>query len=558
VSISRLRALRSDDSGNMLIMVIGLGFTFVILAATMSISSAFAAKVSVETRAGVQAQAAADLGIDNALKQLNNVVIGEESMFRCQITSSVSTETGTADVVTRIGYRLAGTSEDAPYVCDPTTALADGVDVAAAQMVSTATLDVRTASGLRTVEKSVKQTVQITPGDPLPPLFKYGFFSNGNLHTTNNFKVTGGGVFTNGNFECNSNAQVFGDVAAIGTAALSNACYLESLWTGGAVQCNSGATIDGPLTVAASARTYLSSGCKVNGDTWTNGALETQNTVITGNALSANGHILQQSDSTITGWAQAASTVKGGTVGSARVENLPSDAPASPVNQKMPTIYWSDLVGPDAQNPKVVTYQAWLKENATRNAAPDWVDAFKPAEKCAVAAKANWGINGNLVGPSEPTIIDARTCSLTFQGEGNSNPLVLTVHADTTFVVKDFTSTNALLIKGADASKTYVVRFIVPLNEGQQSCTGSGAGRGNIVINSGGTAFDANVATFIYTNGKAELTNGVKFHGSLYGCETNVSVDTNITYSDGTPPGMTDDGEQKYNFAPVMRFDVRP
>lgn len=556
MSISRLRSLRSDDSGNMLIMVIGLGFTFLILALTMSISSTYASKVSTEARAGVQAQAAADLGIDNALKQLNNVIIGQESMFKCEIESSVATETGTANVVTKIAYRLAGTDENAPYTC--AGPLADGSDVVAAQMIATATMNVTSTSGTKAVTRSVKQKVEITPDEPLPPLFKYGFFSNGNLHTTNNFKVDGGGVFTNGDFACNSNAQVFGDVAAIGKADLSNACYLKSLWTSGAVNCNSGATVDGTLTVASPVRTYASSGCKINGDVWTKGPLETQNTVIKGNALSATGHILQQSDSTITGWAQAASTVKGGTVGSARVENLPSDPPAGPVNQKMPAIYWKDLVGPDAGNPKIVKYQNWLKENATRNGAPSWVDAFKPSEKCAVAAKADWGINGDLIGPSQASIIDARGCSVTFQGEGNSKPLVLTVHADTTFVVDKFTSTNALLIKGADAAKQYVVRFIVPLPDGVKSCTGAGGGTGNITINSGGTAFDANVATFVYTNGTAELTNGVKFHGSLYACETNVSVNTHITYADGTPPGMTDDGDQKYLFAPVMRFDVRP
>ncbi|QIK83580.1 hypothetical protein [Sanguibacter sp. HDW7] len=540
----------------MLIMVIGLGFTFLILALTMSISSTYAAKVSTEARAGVQAQAAADLGIDNALKQINNVVIGEESMFRCEIISSVSTESGTADVVTKVAYRLAGSSETDPYTCSG--ALADGTEVVAAEMIATASMDVTSTSGTKAVMRSVKQKVEITPDEPLPPLFKYGFFSNGNLHTTNNFKVDGGGVFTNGNFECNSNAQVFGDVAAIGKADLSNACYLKSLWTSGAVNCNSGATVDGALTVASSVRTYLSSGCKINGDTWTNGPLETQNTVIMGNALSAKGHILQQSDSTITGWAQAASTVTGGTVGSARVENMPSDPPAGPVNQKMPTIYWSDLVGPDAGNPAVVTYQSWLKENATRNGAASWADALNPSKPCAAAASPSWGINGNLIGPSTATVIDARACEVLFQGDGSTKPLVLTVKADTTFVVKAFTSSNALLIKGADPAKKYVVRFIVPLDEGQKSCTGAGAGRGNIVINSGGTAFDANVATFVYTNGTAELTNGVQFHGSLYACETNVSVNTHITYADGTPPGMTDDGDQKYLFAPVMRFDVRP
>lgn len=545
-----------DDQGNALVMVIGLGFTFLVLAISMAMSATFAATTSTATRASVQTQAAADAGVDNAVKQLNNVLMGGESQFKCTLSSTVTTDQGTADVVTKIGYHLNGASESDPYSCDAATAIADGTEVVGAQIVSTATMRISTTGGGKTVTKSVKQTVQRSAGDPLPPLFKYGFFSNGNLHTTNNFKVDGGGVFTNGNFECNSNAQVFGDVVAIGTASLTNNCYMKSLWAGGQTTCSAGAIVDGDLTVASPLRTYMSSGCKVNGSAWTKGNFETQNTIVKGNALSAQGLIKQQSDSSILGWAQAATTVTGGSVGSARVENLPSDPPASPVNQKMPTIYWSDLVGSSAGNPAVVNYGQWIKENAVANNAPSWSPARTGTQCTGEAANANYSLNGNLVGPSSASVIDARNCDITFNG--TAGPMELKVRADTTLVVKSFTSSNGLKIKGADPSKKYVVRFIVPLPQGKQSCTGTGDGRGGITINSGGTAFDANVATFVYTNGKATLTNGVQFHGSLYACETNVSVDTKITYSDGTPPGMEDDSNQKYNFKPVMRFDVRP
>lgn len=554
----RLARLRQDDSGNALVMVIGLGFTFVILAATMAISSTFAAATSNTARAGVQVQAAADAGIDGALKQLNNVIIGQESTFRCEINSTVSTTKGDVTVVTKLGYRLAGSPDDAPFECK--APYADGSEMIAAQMVSTANMRIAGPSGGRDVVRSVKQTVGLTPGDPLPPLFKYGVFSHGGLDTTNNFKVSGGGVFTNGTFGCNSSASVYGDVTAVGNATLSNAgCYIASLWTGGTATCSSKATVGGSVVAAGTGKSYFSSGCKVGtdenlGGIWTAGNLELQGTTVAGDLLSAQGSITLHS-ATVKGWAQAATTVTGVTVNKARVPNLPSEAPASPETQKMPTIYYSDLVGPKAGDPTVIKYGDWIKENAVRNGGKN-ADMLKGTYCDGQVANASWSVGGHLEGPKTASVIDARGCKLQFLGA--SGALKLTVHADTTIVVKDFYSSNGLLIKGADPTKQYVVRFIVPLPEGAPSCTVKPpTGEANITINSGGTAFDSNVATFVYTNGKAELTNGVKFHGSLYACETNVSVNTDITYSDGTPPGMTDDSDKKYNFMPIMRFDVR-
>lgn len=542
-----MRERLDSERGSALVIVIGLGFAFVIMGLTLAVVSAFASSTAGGTRAGIQAQAAADAGIDNTVKQLNSVVIGKESSFRCSLASTYATTHGTSDVVSQIRYHKVGDPEGS-YSCNPGTQFADNSEITGAEIVSTSTLHIGTGAGKKTVVKSVKQVVDLDMTMPQPPVFSYGFFSNGNVHTTNNFTVNGGGVFTNGDFECNSNAQIFGDVTALGKATLTNACLLDSLWAGGQTTCSAGAKIVGDLTVSSVARTYFSSGCTVGGNVWTGGDFDTQATTVEKNALSATGRIEQQSSSTIKGWAQAAKTVVGGTVSGARVQNSPSDVPPAPVHQGMPAITVTDIFGAAAGSPATKTMGQWAKENAVANGAPTWAESMK-GTNCAPAA-ASYDLNGGLKGPTGTTIIDGRDCDVSLLG-----PMTLTLDGDLTIVAKSFVSTNGLTVTSTNPSKEYKLRIIVPLTPGAASC--SGVSTGKITLQSGGFVVPSNVDVFLYTNGTVTLTNDVTLSGSVYGCSTSLSNGTNITYKDMTPPGMETDDDATYNFRPVMRYDVR-
>lgn len=546
-AVAAMRERLGSERGSALVIVIGLGFAFVIMGLTLAVVSSFASSTAGGTRAGIQAQAAADAGIDNTIKQLNSVVMGKESSFRCALSSTYATDHGTSDVVAQIKYHKVGDPEGT-YSCNPATQFADNSEITGAEIVSTSTLTIGTGSGEKTVVKSVKQVVDLDMTMPQPPLFSYGFFSNGNVHTTNNFTVNGGGVFTNGNFECNSNAQVFGDVTALGTVTMSNSCLLDSLWAGGKTVCSSGAKISGDLTVSSVARTYFSSGCKVGGNVWTGGDFDTQETTVGKNVLSATGRIEQQSSSRINGWAQAAKSVVGGTVSGARVENSPSDVPPVPVRQDMPAITATDIFGAAAGSPATKAMGAWVKENAVANGAPSW-SASMSGTHCAPEAPS-YGLNGGLKGPSGTTIIDARDCDVSLLG-----PMTLTLDGDLTIVAKSFVSTNGLTVTSTNPSKDYKLRIIVPLTPGAASC--SGVSTGQITLKAGGFVVPPNVDVFLYTNGTVTLTNDVTLSGSVYGCSTSLSNGTNITYKDMTPPGMETDDDANYNFRPVMRYDVR-
>lgn len=538
-----------NERGSAMIVVVGLGFAFVIMAIGLAVTSSFALKVSSETRAGVQVQAAADAGIDNALKQMNSVVVGKESGFKCTLASSVATTFGTADVVTEIKYRKVGDAEGV-YSCDPGTQFLDGSEIVGAQMISKSTMATNTGSGQDVTTKSVKQVVDLDTSEPLPPLFNYGFFSHGTINANSGFTVTGGGVFTNGDFKCSSGASVYGSVVAIGSGYLTNSnCQVDSIWTGGKFECSSGARILGYLYVASSVRTYISSGCSVGGDVWTAGDFEMQGSTIGGNLLSAEGSIkIVGSSPTVGGWAQAATTVTGGTVTSARVENSPTVPPAAPVAENMPSITWADLTGVSAGSPPVETFGAWIKKNAEDNNAPSW-SASRSGTSCQ-ADGASYALNGGLAGPAAATIIDGRTCDIVFRG-----PMTFTLNADVTIVAKSFHSENSVTIVPGVSGVEHKLRIIVPLAAGAPAC--SGVSTGTISFAANGFTAAPTIDVLLYTNGKIDFNNTMTLSGSVYGCETSAKNPVNITYKDVTPPGMTDDDDITYNFRPVMRFDVR-
>ena len=547
-AVAAMRERLDSERGSALVVVIGLGFAFVIMGLTLAVVSAFASSTAGGTRARIQAQAAADAGIDNTIKQLNSVVMGKESSFRCSLTSTYATSHGTSDVVAQIKYHKVGDPEGT-YYCNPATQFADNSEITGAEIVSTSTLTIGTGSGQRTVVKSVKQVVDLDMTAPKPPLFKYGFFSNGEIIANSGFTVDGGGVFTNGEFKCSSGASIYGDVVALGGAYITNKnCQVDSIWTGGIFKCDDGAKVLGDVIVASEVESYASK-CVFGGDVWTEGPYKMQGATVGGNVLSATGDVtLINADSVVNGWAQAAGTVSGGTVKGARVPASPSAPPPAPVAESMPSITWQDLTGPDAGTPPVQTFGTWVKANAEANNAPSWSEA-RAGTSCQ-ADGADYALNGPLVGPKVATIIDGRACDIVFRGT-----MKFALEADLTIVAKSFRSENGVtVVPGTDGTK-HRLRIIVPLTPGAASCSGVSAG--SISFANNGFQVSPLIDVMLYTNGMVEFNNDMSFTGAVYGCHTTPRNNVKITYTDMTPPGMETDGDANYNFRPVMRYDVR-
>lgn len=553
---ARLRGM-NDDRGAAMAVVVGTMVVFSLVAVTLVSSAMFTSSTSQRGRAAVQVQNAAEQAIDRMHALLNSSQRGLEGSIPCLLEDTVTTPT--IDVSTRVEFEYSSDG-GTTFVDCAVSRPSDGTELTNARLTARATGTLLTGQGQATITRVVVQELEEPAESSSNPLFQFGVFSGGDLTTTNNFEVIDGGAHTNGTFRCNSSAQILGPVTAVGSAQITNDCFMEGLWVGGTLQCSSNTLIDGDLVVAGTGNSSMSNTCTVEGDALVGGNLSlsgmspkagyTYN--FAKDLVSATGGVTFSNNAgRVAGNLKVATTTdaRPGNVGGAITTGSSSPVPPAPPPVDMPPIYWSDLTGPDT--PDVVPFGHWVRDNAIANNAPSWSPAHSGTQ-CDIAA-ASYSMNGGLLGPDVPTTLDARNCNVELLDFRNSNALVL--QEDLTIVTRAFRSSNGLHVKsikpGPENAK---LRIIVPLPEGAATC--SGAGNGALQFMAGGVVFDPNVEVLLYTNGTVELTNGVDLTGSVYGCNTNFSVDSTIRHSDVTPPGMEPPPDIFYNFIAGVRYDL--
>jgi len=542
-----MRARVRGDRGSALIVVIGIGAAVALMAVTMVSVATFASATSSKGRAQVQAQATAEAALDSTLSQLrSSAARGAETTFPCTFSQSSTTPSGKATTTIAVKYGSASM----PALACP---MPSSATITTAEMVATTNLSFFTGNGKGTVKRVVKQRMTVADVGATTSLFPYGVFSGENLTTTNGFRVDGGaGVFTNGAFNCSVASSIYGNVTSVGSAYLTNTCVTGAVKTGGTFKCDSSPTIQGDVEAAGLGTSQLSNTCSVLGSVTAGGPITIGNSAKIGaNLISSTSSILASGGAVrVAGYGRAGTTIKRDDSGSLPVvfasgtsPNNPSAVPVAPTVVKMPTVYYTDLTPTGSS---VLDYKTWLYNNALANGAPSWTDQMK--KTTCTADNSSYALNGNLVTPAVPTVIDARGCAVNFWG-GNGN-LTINLKSDLIIVGDSFTIGN-LYVKSSNPSAK--ISFIVPLPAGAQSC--NGVGTGNVSFNNT-LKIDPNVQTFIYTNGTATLTNNSTFSGSVYGCKTSFSVDTHITYTDMTPPNMGTPASPYYAFTPGARYNL--
>ena len=428
--------------------------------------------------------------------------------------------------------------------------VASGVDLVGATLTATATHTTVTGQGSAEVDRAVRQVLDLPDPTVRPPLFGFGVFSGDALAPSNNFHVIGGGVHTNGPFICRNDNFVDGAVTAVGNASVTNNCRIGSMWTGGNFECTASGLIQGDITAAGTGS--MTNTCRglghgvfgggFTGSGWNAGSPWS----LTGNLISATGSISLQASARIGGLAQAAGSITTNSgapiltsVPAGVIPNVSSPVPGTPPTVEMPAVTWTDLtVYPGAPTP--IAINTWGKQNATANGKP----SNNPG--CTLAGPS-WSVNGPLRSPATPSIIDARTCDLTFQD------IDLYLHEDLTIVAKKFTLGGLRVHSAMGAGDPPKLRIVVPLAAGASSCSGTSAGS----ISSWGTnVVDPGIEVLMYTNGEVQLTNNVTFSGSVYACKTNFSESVKITYADMTPPDMDPPPSEFYEFEPDSRYDL--
>ncbi len=535
------------DGGSALITVIAIAAVVAIVSATMVATVSFATGTSALTRATVQAQASAEDAIDSTLAQMSLFTKGAESSFPCALPYNEETAAGAVSTTVTLRYRTEGA---ASLSCPVPTSM----PVVEAEVTATSEVVLATGGGQRTAVRTVKQRLSVTDVDSGESLFGYGIFSGASFTATNTFYIEGGGLHTNGSYGCNSAGTILGPVTATGGVSITNGCVAQSVKAGGTYTCSSSGGVTGDVTAAGTGTSSLTNGCTIGGSLRTTGPIQvtTATPRVAGNMISAAGGIsVSNTGPIVAGYGRAGGAISGAATMSTvfaggHTANSPSAAPDAPPAEVMPAITWTDLQAAGWQQK---TVSQWINESAAANGAPSWASGRTPGTCSADAA--NYGINGAMKALDQPTLIDARSCDVTFQN------ITVNLKDDLTLVVKSFSTNNSLRVTSSKNGAK--LRIIVPVPEGASTCSATlpSSAKGTLDMKNS-VVFDDNVDVLLYTNGKVSFTNSVDLHGAVYTCQLQASVATTIIHSDMTPPGMEGPESGLYAFDQVARYNLAP
>jgi cytoskeletal protein CcmA (bactofilin family) len=244
-----LKGVKSER-GSALLAAIGVTAVSGIVAVTMTTMSFHAIGYTTSTRAGVQAQAAAEAGIDYAAASL--------ATSACQ--AQYSSATAPRFTVTIASSTLAASpgATDTSWVSGcPTSASVQRV-----KLVSTGTAGALGVAG--NSSGNVRKVEAIYPYVPTPPTW---------------ITASGAAIYSYAQSDATINNLT------INTSASTPATiqYLS-----GSASCTSGSTINGNVILGQGGAS-LASGCTINGDLYASGTIGLQSATVTGNVTAANG-----------------------------------------------------------------------------------------------------------------------------------------------------------------------------------------------------------------------------------------------------------------------------
>ena len=170
------------------------------------------------------------------------------------------------------------------------------------------------------------------------------------------------------------------------------------------------------------------------------------------------------------------------------------------------------------------SWTSFARARGAANGAPAWA---LTGNMCSVAG-ASWSVNGPLVSPAVPTVLDARACS-DLVLNGSAGAVTLSLDSDLTIVANKFTSNGTLNVVSADGAPHFL-RIIVPW-QGADSADCAASGSSSVSFQAGGVTMSPLIPTLLYSGGNVALTNGMNFTGQVYGCSVDTSVNVTMNYS---------------------------
>lgn len=453
--------LKTNERGSAILGVLGVMAVTIVIAVTTTTASLHAVGITSSTRASVEAEAAAEAGIDYAASMLATSV--------CQAQYTSSSAPIFSVVVSYSNLSTSPGTTDTSWVSGcPTSTNAQRLKLVSTGTASTVGVAGNTTGNNRKVEAIYTYTPS-PPAYTISPSGPATYSYSQQDPTINNLTITQAGtvrptvVYLSGSAMCTSGSQITGDVI-IG---------------------------DGGLTVT--------SGCTINGDLSTAGVVSIQSGVVTGNVNAAGAQggtsVSTASSSEIDGNVFAAgpvtidgkiggNVVAGPTTGTSSFSNY-SSVGGSVVSAGTVSASTGSIKGTITQNqtgivtPTVPYAPQWV--DYAYNAS-DWVASngspyvVQTMTSCTGSALSN--ALSTLVASAVPMILDTRVCGAVTNFSGNN----MTLTSDSVIIANGFNfSSNNIQASNAPDRRLWV---IIPdtVADRQPTClTGSSASIGNNV-----------------------------------------------------------------------------
>ncbi|ACZ21707.1 hypothetical protein Sked_17800 [Sanguibacter keddieii DSM 10542] len=517
------RIRRGPDDGGALVAVIGIMVVLTILVSTIVTTSLFNVRMTTETRASVQARAAAEAGVDYVRAQI--------ASGKCT-SGTVSSPSGSPKFTVTIHPSSSGTATSSlPVGCPTSTSksvvlLARG-DAAASGVGST-------GGNVRTVEALIESATSSSP------TFNAAIYagSGANVNTDLSVRGVGADVITGGNWTCSSSQQVEGNLYAVGDVTFSTGpCAVNgSVYSGGNFSCPAKAqkgshNIGKNLYVQGTGD--FRTDCAVSGDIWTGGSVLASNGIRAGGSLAVRGDLpVNDSTLTVNGSINVSGKIAGGKEangwwygefmkrypGAREGQNVgapPSGESATSMN--FPKIRQDDPL--------------W-----TGFARKSWVGSINPLRNQYVSmspCSMEWG-GSQFAAPlevKENTVFDT-TGSTECGG-------TLTLGAGITFrlsadavIFSDVIKINGdIKIESADG-KEHSLYIMTPYPAAQTSCAAS-LKKSSISFSSGAWNQDSKTSVLLYSANEISIgtQNPPKIRGQVYSCQFNASTKLDLTFS---------------------------
>lgn len=517
------RANARNDEGSTLIAVIGVMAVTAVVTVTVAASTIQGLGVTTSARAGVQARAAAEAGIDKAVVDLQ--------------TACVATYASTTDPLFdyTISYSMSSTTPAWIAGCAPDSAKL--IKIVSTGRAKSPAASGSTASDTEVVEAiyaNVQLYVEVPQVDPAVYAHTMeGVFRSFVLNSASD-SISADVQIRNGNVECENGAVIDGDVVlANGYAKLDRCNVNGSVHVSQYVDVNgTGTVVDGDVIAlgqgvdASSPTIRLHPGIgQINGSAFGGGNLLIEDRVVgsataNGTATSllnvtsngdVGGDVISTGPITVTG-------AVGGTASPNFVGLDPLPVPRVPD--------WTDIPYPTSAWDGY-TVIPWSGNCSVGNTHAFW-------DSLAVTTV----VSGNIV-------VDARSCGaagLDFQNNIRS----LLISGNVTFVAWKF-NVDKLVIDSTSSTTRYV-RFMVPddLPDAQPTCSGLA---GTITLTNEAD-ISSRIAAMAYTPCKI-ISDRNYWRGQLYGGTMQFLQQAQLTFTPVGVPGVDFDA----SLPPVLALD---